>query len=207
MTDELTTDPENSGVSPLRKNISRGILILLLVVLGIELRAGIGHMQSGKALQNAAPDGAFEKITLQELENLLVLSPSRTVVRESPEDIEYRYGWYSLLRPLLSRPEAAYYVVVSDIKKGLVGRYSPEPPTEDEIAASEALAEAAKRDVSQREPEVTEAGIRMEGGTTPPSMERRRPVMDDADDSTEPGTAGEADTTEPAPGGEAQPEN
>ena len=136
MADDTETEQTTGAVSPLRKKISTAVLVGLIVVLGIELRAGIGHMQTGKALQARAPEGAFEDTGIDDLDKMLVLSPSRTIVRETPDETEYRYAWLSLLRPLFSRPEAAYYIVVMKTTEPFVARYSPEAPSEQEVTNS-----------------------------------------------------------------------
>ncbi len=141
MSDDFSAEKSAGGVSPARKKISALILCGLAIVLIIEVRAGMGHMLSGKMLQEKSPDGVFEALTLDEFEPLLSLAPSRTTIREDDEEIEYRYAWFSLLRPLLSRPEAAYYIVASKSTPSQVQRYNTEAPTEEELAAAKRAAE------------------------------------------------------------------
>ena len=134
MSEDLTADPGAGGVSPLRKKISAVVLSVLVIVLVVEARAGLGHMLTGKALQQNFPEGAFGKATtMDELQSLLSLAPSRTVVGENAEEIEYRYSWFSMLRPLLNRPEAAYYVSASQTTPSYALRFNTERPTEGEL--------------------------------------------------------------------------
>ena len=111
MSDDLTAAGP-AGVSPLRKKVSALILILLIGVLGIEIRAGLGQYMTGNSLAAIAPDGAFPLNTLSydELQASISMGPESEVVRESDAEVEYRYTWFSLLRPLLSRPQAAIFV-------------------------------------------------------------------------------------------------
>lgn len=126
---------EPGGVSPTRKKVSACVLITLLVVLLVEIRAGAGHSMSGKALQEACPDGVFNNVMMSDVDAMMTLAPSRTVVRETPEEVEYRYGWFSLLRPLLQRPDASLYVV-SDKNSDppSATRFNTEAPTAKDIA-------------------------------------------------------------------------
>ena len=111
MSEDLATSTDADGVSPGRKKASAIILFVLLGILLIEIRAGAGHSMSGSALREACPEGAFEKGTsLADVEAMMKLGPSQTMMWETPAEIGYRYGWYSALRPLLQRPEAALYV-------------------------------------------------------------------------------------------------
>ena len=134
MSDDLSNESNTSGVSLVRKAVSALVLCVLAIVLVIELRAGMGHMMSGKMLQEKSPHGAFQNLPLVEFEPMLSFAPARTVVRENENEVEYKYSWYSLLRPLLSRPEAAYYVVVGNAAPKNVKRYNTEPPTEQDLA-------------------------------------------------------------------------
>lgn len=138
MSDDLTIEANASGVSPLRKAVSAVVLCVLVIVLVVELRAGMGHMMSGKMLQEESPEGAFHDLPLAEFEAMLSFAPARTVVRENDDEVEYKYSWYSLLRPLL-RPEAAYYVVVATAAPKNVKRYNTEPPSEQDLAAVAAI--------------------------------------------------------------------
>ena len=133
MSDDLAADSGSGGVSPLRKKISAGILGVLVIVLLVEARAGLGHMLTGQALQAKSPDGAFQNTTMDELQSLLSLAPSRTIAWETEQEVEYRYSWFSLLRPLLNRPEAAFYVAASQATPAYALRFNTERPDETEL--------------------------------------------------------------------------
>jgi len=138
MSDELAGDPSGGGVSPQRKKISAAILILLLTVLAIELRAGLGHSMSGKALQAAAPEGVFEpdQVSQADVQGMLKLWPSETVLREGPDEIEYQYSWFSILRPLLSRPATNVYVSMLKGTPVTAIRFGTEGPSDAELEAA-----------------------------------------------------------------------
>ena len=127
-----------SAVSPLRKIISAVVLCVLAIVLIIEVRAGLGHMWSGNMLQENSPSGRFDNLSLAEFEPMLSFAPSRSLVREINGEIEYKYSWFSLLRPLLSRPEAAYYVIVSTTTPPHVRRFNTEPLTNQDLVGAAA---------------------------------------------------------------------
>jgi hypothetical protein len=140
MSDDFTAEESAGGVSPVRKKISALVLCVLSIVLIIEVRAGLGHMLSGKMLREKSPEGVFEKVLLEEFEPMLSLAPTRTTVRENDDQIDYKYSWFSLLRPLLKRPEAAFYVVASNSTPSYVRLYSTEALTEAQLAAAAARA-------------------------------------------------------------------
>lgn len=187
---DFTSQPAN-GVSPLRKKLSAILLLALLVVLAVELRAGIGQMLAGKSLQAAAPDGVFEydKVSRESILSMFSLAPAETLVRENTEELEYEYKWFSLLRPVLSRPEAAFYVVYRNQEPLTAVRHGTEPPGKIEL---EMAAQAAESPVDS----TSDDGGMMPGpGDEPrPSVgnsdgqeqRRRPPVDDDTDPSAEP---------------------
>lgn len=137
MSDDFTAEASAGGVSPVRKKISAVVLCALSIVLIIEVRAGMGHMLSGKMLKVQSPEGVFEQLLLADFEPMLSLAPARATVRENSDEIEYKYSWFSLLRPLLSRPEAAYYVVARAQTPQHVLRFNTEALTEAQLAAAE----------------------------------------------------------------------
>ncbi|APZ93491.1 hypothetical protein [Fuerstiella marisgermanici] len=134
MSDDLSKSESGKGVSPQRKAVSAIILIALLVVLAIELRAGAGQIMTGNALKEVAPEGTFEQASLSraDVEGMLKLSPSVNPVGESSHEEEVRYSWFSLLRPLLQRPQADVYVVYSKGDPPMAVRHGTEPPGENE---------------------------------------------------------------------------
>lgn len=112
MADVQSVSGKKSGVSPARKAVSTVILVLALIVLAIELRAGLGFLNSGKALEARSEDGAFENMTHEEALGLLSFSPSESVLQDEEQVTVYRYSWFSLLRPLMGRTQPELFLVV-----------------------------------------------------------------------------------------------
>lgn len=143
MSDDLSAE-NSSGVSPARKAVSAIVLVVLLFVLGIEIRAGLGQMWSAQTLEATAPGGAFpyQEFSYDSTQSLLSLFPSEEVQRESETEIEYKYSWYSLLRPLLNKPESVEYIVYS---KSHEERWALFHSTEKMSDAEKELAAAAEQ--------------------------------------------------------------
>lgn len=132
------------GVSTGRKIISNLMLVLLLVVLGIEGRAGLGQSQSANAFLAATTDGRFNNVLLEDARKMLAFSPSETVIRDNENETVYHYQWYSLLRPLIgqqkpelylvSRPGEPVYAVAfyTDSEDAQSGFYGDGVPVEDD---------------------------------------------------------------------------
>ena len=57
MTESVSTPPTTTGVSGFRKAVSGCLLLTALVVLAIELRAGLGQANSAKALAAVSTEG------------------------------------------------------------------------------------------------------------------------------------------------------
>lgn len=138
---EEFADAGAQGVSPLRKKISAVLLILLLVVLGIELRAIAGQTWSIQSLQAVAPEGGFgtRSNTHSDVLEMLSFAPTESIERETDDHVEYKYSWNSLLRPLLGKPESALYVVFQkDNKDEQWARfYSTDAMSDSERAAAD----------------------------------------------------------------------
>lgn len=135
MSDQHAADAKPTGVSPLRRKISAAVLLVLIVVLLIELRAGAGHSLSGTALQAVSEEGVFENRLLSDVEAMISIVPAKTIVRESVDEVEYRYSWFSLLRPLLQRPKAEFFVVATRHDPPYALLYNTEAPTQESIEA------------------------------------------------------------------------
>ena len=198
MSDEVEA-PAPEGVSPLRKNFSVGILLALVVVLGIELRASLGQKWSGTALQAAAPEnGVFDEdsVSPEALEGMLSLGPSKTMLRESDTETEYRYSWFSLLRPILGRQESAVYVVYDRNDPPTAIRYGTEAPEDFEMNPNEAteVGEVFEMPDASGEAGDQEGGHDATGGGDEATdAEKQRPPVDD-DEAETPAEPNEADT-------------
>lgn len=152
-------EPLKSGnrkeVSKARKIVSAIILVGLLVVLGIEGRAGFGHSSAAKALQDLAPDGAFETgaVTEEQIDNLMTLSPTKEELEGGTGSgsvvVEYKYSWKSLVRPLMSNmPPTDLYVTFSKEEPRHALLFGTEAPDPRKPAAATPAIPAADGDVA-----------------------------------------------------------
>ncbi len=105
--------PKTKGVSGSRKAFSICVLLAALIVLGIELRAGIGQSRSAKQLASISTDGSFNNVLLADAHKMLLLSPNATVIRENRIEKVVHYRWGSLLRSLLGQAESDLFLVSS----------------------------------------------------------------------------------------------
>lgn len=122
------------GVSPGRKAFSTIVLIVLLVVLGIELRAGLGVSLSENALKANAQEGIISGLSLEEAKAKMMLWPTFEVDDSSGAETSIRYTWYSLLRPLIGKPPAVLYLVGSKGDNPVALSYHGEL-TDEDVAA------------------------------------------------------------------------
>lgn len=144
---EPAQSTQSKEVSKGRKIFSGVMLIGVLIVLGIEGRAGGSHSSATKSLQELAPDGVFKPgtVTEAEVEALLSLSPKKEELKGEFQynRVEYKYSWKSLLRPLMSdTPTTELYVAYTDPADGpryaiYYGTDKPQPRTVGAASAEE----------------------------------------------------------------------
>lgn len=186
MSDQTAADTTPTGVSPLRRKISAALLLTVIVVLVIEVRAGAGHSLSGAALEAASEDGVFKNTLLSDVEAMIKVLPSKTVVRENTAEIEYRYSWFSLLRPLLGRPKAELFVVSTrEAEPAYALIYNTDAPTPKQIEDGlRGLKNLNEQDASEDGSEDGASGHDMEEGSDESGSDSsNRPQMDDGDES------------------------
>lgn len=96
--------PPASGVSPARKMVSIVLLLGLLVILVIELRAGVGQSQTVSTLAALGEQGGLEEAELSKdaLLDKLWFSPTEEKTNEDDNLVECEYTWYSVFQPILS---------------------------------------------------------------------------------------------------------
>ena len=148
---EPAQSTQSKEVSKGRKIFSGVMLIGVLIVLGIEGRAGFSHSSATKSLQELAPDGVFKPgtVTEAEVEALLSLSPKKEELKGELKGefqhnrVEYKYSWKSLLRPLMSdMPTTELYVAYTNPADGpryamYYGTDKPQPRTVGAASAEE----------------------------------------------------------------------
>jgi len=134
----LTMSDSDSGlatttaVSPLRKKASALLLLILACVLAIEGRASLGQLLSDWALQKISDKGTFPDATRDQVRNLIKFAPSISIVKQTDYETETRFEWFSLLRPLFSKPNAALLVVSNRSEPAIALRYSGADSNADE---------------------------------------------------------------------------
>lgn len=126
--------PASSGVSKARKLVSTVLLLILLVVLAIEVRSAVGYAWFGSALSARSKQGIIEKTSLSEVKGMLKFWPKEELVKEESGTTEYRFSWYSLLAPLMSRDEPAYHVVMVKMGDAEGAVFDVETPNSGDIS-------------------------------------------------------------------------
>ena len=127
MSAPVPTTPATKGVSGARKAFSICILLAALILLGVELRAGLGQSRSAKQMASRSTDGTFNNVLLADAHQMLSLSPQSTVIRENKVEKVVHYRWSSLLRPLLGQPESDLFLVSSATEPAYAIAYYTDP--------------------------------------------------------------------------------
>lgn len=202
--DPQVTDAANAGgVSKARKAFSTILLLALTVVLAIEVRAAVGHTWTGAVLADKSENGVFPDTKFEEVKGLLKLWPSEEIINDTEQETEYRYSWYSLLRPLLNKPEAEYFLVKAKFGETEAVVFDIQLPNRGERAK---LFHAMGRVLKDLRPSPTGLGTESvsrvvpgfenggSGRQAPSGAARQRPMLEDADAAEE--TETEATETE-----------
>jgi hypothetical protein len=127
--------PAGPKVSPVRTILSLVLLVVVGAVCGIELRAGLGQLLSGKALSALGEDGAFTKpVPLDEAKAMIKLFPKESTTKDDENEQIIKYEWYSLLRPLMGQTNPELYLVVRKGDSPVATSYHTS--AEDEVAPS-----------------------------------------------------------------------
>lgn len=155
-----------AGVSPARKAVSAIILVIAIVVLGVELRAGLGQKQTIDAMAKQSEDGVFTDTKLEDAKAMLVLFPSETVIRDSEMETLYKYSWNSLLRPLMGQTHPELYLVASKSEPSYAISYYTDPDDGSEGFFGDNGTPAGIREELPGDP----SGASMGGGGGPPGM-------------------------------------
>lgn len=148
MSVHVVTTPTNKGVSGSRKAVSLCVLLAALVVLGVEIRAGLGQSRSAKQMAAISTDGMFSNVLLADAHQMLSLSPKSTVIRENKIEKVVHYQWGSLLRPWLGQPESDLFLVSSASEPAYAIAYYTDP----EDAHSGLFGDAALMEYALEEP-------------------------------------------------------
>ena len=125
MAEEKPKSVKGPKVSPARTVVSLLLLLVVGTVCVIELRAGFGHMLSGKAFKAREKDGEFTDLPFEEARGMLSMSPTEKAVDRGP-DMLYHYEWYSLLRPLMGQQCPQLTLVVTKEEKPMAITFTTE---------------------------------------------------------------------------------
>lgn len=122
---------DKKQVSKARKIVSGIVLLGLLVLLGIEGRAGFGHSMTANALKSNAPEGVFKAgaVTEEAFNGKLALWPIISEIGETKTTVECKYEWFSIFRPRMEKlPPAVLYATFSNTEPRYAMFYGTEPP-------------------------------------------------------------------------------
>lgn len=165
-----------AGVSPARKAVSVIILIVALIVLGVELRAGLGQKQTGDALasrcekdEQGVAQGVLIDVKLDEAKSMLALFPTETVLRDTDMETVYKYTWESLLRPLMNQPQPELYLVASKSEPAYAISYYTDPDDGSVGFYGEVVGDGDSEGMTPQMP-ATPGGGMSPGAAMPPGM-------------------------------------
>lgn len=131
MSEQAAPAPKTSRA---RKIVSSVLLVALLVVLAIEVRSAVGYTWSGASMQNGSEEGVLLDTSHEDLKSLLKFWPKETIVSETEGQTRYKYTWFSLLRPLMSDQENAYYVILQKVDDAHGAVYDVVMPNDAEVS-------------------------------------------------------------------------
>ena len=102
--------PTGPKVSGTRTIVSLVFLVVVLVVCGIELRAGLGPFLTMRSFNKVSENNQFKDVSLADAQGMVAAFPSKSPVKVGePEDVHHYY-WYSLLRPLMVNKNPELFV-------------------------------------------------------------------------------------------------
>lgn len=129
--DELSNAGDKKQVSKARKIVSAVVLLGLLVLLGIEARAGFGQSMAANSLKAIAEEGVFpaKTVTEQQFNAKMPLWPTITEIGQTPSTIEFKYEWFSVVRPRMEKlPPSVLYATFSNSEPRYAMFFGTEPP-------------------------------------------------------------------------------
>ena len=191
--------PTGPKVSGTRTIISLVFLVIVLVVCGIELRAGLGQFLTLRSFNNkeVSENNQFKNVPLTEAQGMVAMFPSKSEVKTGKFEDVHHYYWYSLLRPLMGQKKPALFVWADHGSPPIALSFSTS--TEDEVfhVPVDPNAPPASAPMSTMPPGGP-MGMEMKGamGGGPPGGGRKggtgsRPPLEDA--ATDPETKDPAD--------------
>ena len=104
--------PTGPKVSGTRTVVSLVFLVVVLVVCGIELRAGLGQFLTLRAFNdvNVSENSLFKNKSFDEAHGMVAAFPSKSEVQTGVHEDVHHFYWYSLLRPLMGEKNPEVFV-------------------------------------------------------------------------------------------------
>ncbi len=102
--------PTGPKVSGTRTIVSLVFLVVVLVVCGIELRAGLGQFLTLRSFNKVSENNQFKDLPFAEAEGMVFAFPSKSDVQPGNLEDMHHYYWYSLLRPLMGQKNPEIFV-------------------------------------------------------------------------------------------------
>lgn len=208
-TGNSTSGPKVSGT---RTAVSMVLLVIVLIVCAIELRAGLGHFMTLKALnkKDISENNLFKNITFEAANGMVAAFPSKSEVKQGEFEDVHHYYWFSLLRPLMGEGSPEVFMTVDHASPpNAISFYTS---TEGELESPPHDPNAPASAPPTGMPGMNSGGPGMgmgmgmgggrnrEGGSRPPLEEADEPAKSDAapaDAPAEPANPRADDPTEP----------
>ena len=102
--------PTGPKVSGTRTIVSLIFLVVVLVVCGIELRAGLGPFLTMRSFNKVSDNSLFKNVSLADAQRMIAAFPSKSPVEVGDSEDVHHYYWYSLLRPLMGKKSPELFV-------------------------------------------------------------------------------------------------
>ncbi len=102
--------PTGPKVSGTRTIVSLVFLVVVLVVCGIELRAGLGQFLTLRSFNKISENNLFKNLSLVDAQGMVAAFPSKSDVQVGEYEDVHHYYWYSLLRPLMGEKKPELFV-------------------------------------------------------------------------------------------------
>lgn len=102
--------PTGPKVSGTRTIVSLVFLVVVLVVCGIELRAGLGQFLTLRGFDQVSENNLFKDKSFAEAQAMVAAFPSKSSVQVGEYEDVHHYYWYSLLRPLMGKENPEVFV-------------------------------------------------------------------------------------------------
>ena len=102
--------PTGPKVSGTRTIVSLVFLVVVLVVCGIELRAGLGQFLTLRSFNKISENNLFKNLSLIDAQGMVAAFPSKSDVQVGEYEDVHHYYWYSLLRPLMGEKNPELFV-------------------------------------------------------------------------------------------------